>query len=123
MMANLSMPDLERLERILGMLGSSHDGERAAAALKANELITNRGVTWADLIASLKSAGGVPAGGMLPHWSDAQECLRSSETWSDREADFLRNMTRKRKAPTPAQAEWLADLLARVRLARETGSC
>jgi hypothetical protein len=43
--------DLARLIRILGMLGSDHDGERAAAALAADKLVRGSGWTWWDLLA------------------------------------------------------------------------
>ena len=36
--------------QLLGMLGSDHDGERAAAALHANRLLRNAGMTWNDLL-------------------------------------------------------------------------
>ena len=38
------------LVAILGMLGSIHDGERAAAGLKVTELLTRLHLTWDNLI-------------------------------------------------------------------------
>jgi|GEM_PF-4372410 len=43
--------DLTRLIRILGMLGSDHDGERAAAAQAADRLVRGSGWSWSDLLA------------------------------------------------------------------------
>lgn len=40
----------DKLARICGMFGSAHDGERAAAALKADKLIRTNGLTWGDVI-------------------------------------------------------------------------
>jgi hypothetical protein len=40
----------DRLTKLLGMLGSSHNGERAAAALKADELVRELNLTWRDVI-------------------------------------------------------------------------
>jgi hypothetical protein len=40
---------IERLAKLLGMLGSAHDGERAAAGLLAHELIRRHGLSWSDL--------------------------------------------------------------------------
>ena len=37
--------DRDRLVRVLGMLGSEHMGERAAAAAKADALIRAAGIT------------------------------------------------------------------------------
>lgn len=42
--------DLIKLNRILGMLGSDHAGERAAAALAADRLVKSMGTSWWGLI-------------------------------------------------------------------------
>ena len=39
-----------RLIRILGLLGSDQDGERASAALAAHRLVSASGETWAELL-------------------------------------------------------------------------
>ena len=41
--------DVARFRKILGLLGSAHDGERAAAALKATAMLREGGKTWADV--------------------------------------------------------------------------
>jgi hypothetical protein len=43
--------DRERLIKLLGLLGSDHDGEIASAGRMADALIRDAGVTWADVIA------------------------------------------------------------------------
>jgi hypothetical protein len=43
--------DRERLIKLLGLLGSDHNGEIAAAGRTADALIRDAGVTWADVIA------------------------------------------------------------------------
>lgn len=45
-----------KLVRILGMLGSDHAGERAAAALAADRLVKATGITWPALLIP-KAAG------------------------------------------------------------------
>jgi hypothetical protein len=40
----------DRLAKLCGMFGSNHDGERAAAALKADQLVRQNGLTWHDVI-------------------------------------------------------------------------
>jgi hypothetical protein len=40
----------DRLAKICGLFGSSHDGERAAAAAKADQLIRSCGLSWFDVI-------------------------------------------------------------------------
>jgi hypothetical protein len=47
---NPHAPELKRLIKILGLLGSTHAGERAAASLKATELLRSINLTWADVI-------------------------------------------------------------------------
>jgi hypothetical protein len=41
---------LVKLNRILGMLGSDHAGERAAAALAAHRLVKDQGTSWWALL-------------------------------------------------------------------------
>ncbi|MGF6229785.1 hypothetical protein QFZ27_003740 [Inquilinus ginsengisoli] len=53
--------DLTRLIRILGMLGSDHDGERAAAALAADRLVRGSGWNWSDLLAPARVSRPVRA--------------------------------------------------------------
>jgi hypothetical protein len=41
---------VERLARIAGMLGSAHEGERAAAAKMASTMLKALGLTWSEII-------------------------------------------------------------------------
>jgi hypothetical protein len=76
-------PDtLERLVKLLGMLGSGHDGERAAAGLKAHELVRRHGLTWSDILLAAPAPASPPKLG----WRDKltacqahQHCLNSRE--------------------------------------------
>lgn len=53
-------PELrERLAKLLGMCGSAHDGERAAAAKAADDLVRRSGLTWFDVF-----------GAKAPEWVD-----------------------------------------------------
>lgn len=45
-MKNLSSADRSMLAKVLGMLGSSHDGEVVNAARKAHDLLKAKGATW-----------------------------------------------------------------------------
>jgi hypothetical protein len=40
----------EKLVKVLALLGSSHDGERAAAAAAADRMLREAGLTWDDVI-------------------------------------------------------------------------
>ena len=46
-----------KLIRILGLLGSDQDGERASAALAAHRLVTASGKSWAELLQPPAPAG------------------------------------------------------------------
>lgn len=48
-MPTLNPKDAARLPKILGMLGSAHDGEILNAAKQARTLLTRSGMTWEDL--------------------------------------------------------------------------
>jgi hypothetical protein len=56
---SLDASSAQRLVRLLGMLGSAHDGEVATAGRKADRLIRERGLNWSQIIA--------PAAGQTPH--------------------------------------------------------
>lgn len=40
---------MARFRKVCGLLGSNHEGERAAAALKATAILKAAGKTWADV--------------------------------------------------------------------------
>lgn len=40
---------LARFRKVCGLLGSEHEGERAAAAVMATRFLKNNGKTWADV--------------------------------------------------------------------------
>lgn len=42
--------DLQKLAKLLGMVGSKHDGEAIAAARKADEMVKRIGATWENIL-------------------------------------------------------------------------
>ncbi len=46
----MTRSELEKLKRILGLLGSNHGGERASAALAAHKLLQSAGTSWDELL-------------------------------------------------------------------------
>src|SRR3954453_10040876 len=40
----------DKLVKVLGMLGSDHDGEVAAAGRRAHSMLKAQGLTWSDVI-------------------------------------------------------------------------
>jgi len=49
-MTSAASLDRERLAKLLGMLGSAHDGEVIAAARQAERLRQGAGLTWDDIV-------------------------------------------------------------------------
>jgi NAD-specific glutamate dehydrogenase len=104
-----SATTIARLVKVLGMLGSPHVGERAAAGLKAHELIRQLGLRWDDVI-TLKSA---VAGENDDNWKKmARHCARAD--LSIKERNFITNVLRWRSALSPKQRQWLEDIYERV---------
>ena len=94
------------LVKLLGMLGSDHDGEVAAAGRKAHEFIRRLGLTWAEVIHSPPDSGS---------WLQmAFDCRRHERLLSDRERDFLVNISKLRRSPSDKQLEWLVNIHGRL---------
>lgn len=85
-MSALPPADHRKLVGILGRLGSDHAGERAAAGLLAQEMLTKHNLTWAELlpVASAPTAEAVP-----PADSRTVKC-RPAQWWRDDENDHQR---------------------------------
>ena len=84
-------PDLAaKLAKVLGMLGSDHDGEVAAAGRRANALIRSAGLTWAQVI---QPAGNRRCWRPLPlDGRCAAQCLLWPEALTEWEAAFCRSI-------------------------------
>jgi hypothetical protein len=93
-------PDaLERLVKLLGMLGSAHDGERAAAGLKAHQLIHRFGLQWADIIVTTPPKIG---------WREKlRACAAHAHCLNDTERAFVRSLADWRGTPSDKQLAWL----------------
>ena|SRR5690349_23728372 len=103
----------DKLAKVLGMLGSAHDGEVAAAGRRADAMVKGAGLTWGQVIA--------PAAPQPPHrpsrrWqrpasaSDtAALCLKWPEVLTDWETDFCRSIVGRRRVSAKQTA-----VLARI---------
>lgn len=47
---NLTASDRSTIVKLLGLIGSHHDGEALSAARKAHELLRARGATWGEVL-------------------------------------------------------------------------
>jgi hypothetical protein len=91
----LAPNQLNRLRKLCGMLGSAHAGERAAAALKASELLAANKLSWGELLQ-------VPAV-VAPVAAD-----RGPRTWR-----VVAGLLERGRAPSPKQSAWLAKICRR----------
>ncbi len=68
-MSGLAPAVISRLAKICGLFSSSHTGERAAAAFRADQIVRAAGLTWPDIIgvtADSRRLGCQAAGHMTP---------------------------------------------------------
>jgi hypothetical protein len=105
----------DRLTKLLGMLGSEHDGERAAAAAKAHKLISGLGMTWPDIIAPRSPAPTSTDDLIREALTDGEGVLTA---W---EEGFLRGI-RGRQYLTQKQLAKLDRITVKVRAYREAAS-
>jgi hypothetical protein len=90
--------DLVRLIRILGMLGSDHDGERAAAALAADKLVRGSGWNWWDLLAPARAPRPVRSQGRDPftdRFAAAESRMRQLRSENARLQDEVKALKRR----------------------------
>lgn len=73
--------DLVKLVRVLGLLGSDHDGERASAALAAHRLVRRMETDWWTLLGGQgpKHLGAFPERARIDPWSDFLRAARARE--------------------------------------------
>jgi hypothetical protein len=99
--AALAEDDRLKLIKLLGMLGSEHAGERAAAGLKAHGLLAARGVTWAQLLTAEPAAAPAPTVTTRGWRTVCEELvLNHYAALFPREPDFLTGLLQCGLAPT-----------------------
>jgi len=103
--AVLNAVDVDRLVKLLGMLGSDYDAERASAALMADRLVRERGLTWNDVITAPPQE--------RPWHKMALRCEAHAHLFNTRELSFIRSMTGWRGEMSEKQRAWLVDLFVR----------
>ncbi|HEY1301061.1 MAG TPA: hypothetical protein VGF07_11235 [Stellaceae bacterium] len=90
--------DRDRLGKLLGLLGSDHDGEVAAAGRMADALVRGAGLTWPAIVAA-------PV--ILDHAATLAEVIDAAYAWPEAitewEWQFLRSVERRGRAPSPKQ--------------------
>jgi hypothetical protein len=116
-----------KLVKVLGMLGSDHDGEIAAAGRRANTMVKRAGLTWGDVIAPAAPASNAshrpPRRWRNPATpSDAAAlCLQWPDVLTGWEADFCRSIVGRHRI-SAKQSAVLARIAAKVEaFARASG--
>src|SRR6516225_820800 len=107
------------------MLGSNHDGERAAAALKANALVREHGLVWSDVIPTPEQkqkyadrrpndAGAKNQGDQKVDWRTMRDfCAQRAHLLRPREQEFIDHIDSWRGALTEKQSAWLIAIYTR----------
>ena len=96
----------QRLIAILGMLGSEHDGERAAAAMQAFKMVRDAGLTWDRIIqAPIGAYAGAPDFPIL--WNGRLLEPPHEGRWLATALFLFRQAVAGTHRITQADAEWL----------------
>jgi hypothetical protein len=101
------------------MLGSNHAGERAAAGLKATQLLRQRGLTWRDVIQlPIAERSGNDNETDEFDWQPVRRrCLQHASLLTPKELGFLINIGSWNGPLTERQHAWLDAIYERVRKA------
>ena len=114
----LSPQAADRLAKLLGMLGSSHVGERASAAAFASRLLTDHGWSWQEVVQrAFRAPVPIPPSAPPPrgtHTAVALWALGYRDRLTAREAEFVSSISLRRSL-TPRQADWLHDIVGKLR--------
>jgi hypothetical protein len=116
-----------KLGKVLGMLGSDHDGEVAAAGRRAHAMVKGAGLTWPEVIGPAAPSKPEPSRPRR-RWREAGSasdraalCLLWPEVLTAWEADFCRSLVGRRRI-SPKQTAVLARVAHKVEaFARATG--
>ena len=105
---SLHQNDLQRLAKLLGLIGSSSDGEALNAARKAHALITEKGSTWFDAFGVAETVAAIPA-----HCYLARDLLAHKRHLTPFERKFLKGIMAHPKL-SEKQAETLDGIQRKV---------
>lgn len=112
-------PHAPRLEKLLLMLSSNHDGEVVSAARAIGRTLQTAGSDWHDLAGDLLAAKSQTK---KPHDHDNNSdwrvmrafCAQRSCALSRRECDFIFDLKHWRGELTPKQRDWLTAIYKRL---------
>lgn len=107
--------ELQKLSAILGRLGSDFAGERDAAALAASRFLRDRKLIWDQVLGAEPVVTATDPGGTR-YWKDTAEQVlaRHSRALSEWELQFVQDVLRRGRAPSPRQEAKLRDIAAKT---------
>lgn len=126
-----------KLVKLLGMLGSDHDGERAAAALLADQHRRKCGLTWGEILIPApapealkperprkarkpRKAKATKPAPPEPSWRDMAAVVAESGLATQWERNFASGLLEKWNGPlTEKQAKCLEKLFAKCKCSSE----
>jgi hypothetical protein len=134
--------DRGRLVKLLGMLGSDHEGERVNAGMLADRLVRDAGITWAEIVngsdiaiqavrrllaendelraelAQLRAVAIIPSAQPWRDADDADDAIEALLLWrahlNEWEQGFLSSLLRRRRRLTEKQYAALARIGLKV---------
>jgi hypothetical protein len=106
----------EKLAHILGMLGSAHDGEVAAAGRKAHAMVRDAGLTWPEVIAAPALPAPVGLGPGSTTWA-VRFCADHSDLLDAWERGFVTSLRTQRRPLSEKQRARLSEIVEKVRSA------
>lgn len=110
--------DRDRLARVLGMLGSAHDGEALAAARQAERLRAEAGLTWNEIVIPRPAAP--PQARQVKSVTDAiRFVLQHGDLLTAWERDFVRSIATQSYPVSPKQIAVLERLMQKAQRAQE----
>src|SRR5438067_13319438 len=108
--------DRDRLAKLLGLLGSHHDGEVIAAARAAHRLLVASGKTWRSV---LIDARPLPAPVEFNPRADIDFCLRRRHRLTEWEENFVASVRERRAPLSTRQRNVLNRIVDRLRARAE----
>ena len=114
MTALLPAERLNKLAKVCELLASSHDGERAAAALQASRIVKAAGLSWSDLLQQPVAHAREPEDRGTDWFSDVRLCQRHLGSLRPWETGFISSVGRLRSL-TPKQRSTLVGIAAALR--------
>ena len=109
--------DRDRLAKLLGMMGSAHDGEVVAAARQAERLRADAGLTWHDIVLPALPSPRPQRRGAMTLGQAIQFVLDHEDALTAWESDFARSIQRQSSPLSPKQIGILERLVEKVRRA------